>query len=66
MGSLWPVFAIILFVWFTTRRRRTRALLRSYFDMRDDEMDALNERIRRLERLMDYRDGRTRSDPDGL
>jgi hypothetical protein len=66
MGSLWPVFAIILFIWLATRRRRTAHLLRRYFDMRDDEMDALNERIRRLERLMDYRDGRARSDPDGF
>jgi hypothetical protein len=52
MSALWPVFAIILFVWVLTRGQRRRNLRRYEPDPRDDEIARLKDRVRVLEKLV--------------
>lgn len=75
MSALWPVFAIILFVWLLTRSERRRRRLRRWetdaryeprAEYRDDEISRLRERVRALEEIITGEDWRLRRDFDGL
>jgi hypothetical protein len=70
MSALWPVFAIILFVWVLTRGQRRRNLRRwdpdPRADARDDEIARLKDRVRALEEIITGEDWRLRRDFDGL
>ena len=66
MSSLWPVFAIILFVWVLTRGQRRRNLRRYEPDPRDDEIGRLKDRVGALEEIITGDDWRLRRDFDGL
>ena len=66
MSSLWPVFAIILFVWVLTRGQRRRNLRRYEPDPRDDEIARLKDRVGALEEIITGDDWRLRRDFDGL
>ncbi len=66
MSALWPVFAIILFVWVLTRGQRRRNLRRYEPDPRDDEIARLKERVRNLEEIITGEDWRLRRGFDGL
>jgi hypothetical protein len=66
MSALWPVFAIILFVWVLTRGQRRRNLRRYEPDPRDDEIARLNDRVGALEEIITGDDWRLRRDFDGL
>ena len=66
MSALWPVFAIILFVWVLTRGQRRRNLRRYEPDPRDDDIASLKERVRNLEEIITDREWRLRRDFDGL
>ena len=66
MGSLWPVFGIILFVWLMTRHRRRAAPRFEGPDPRDAQIARLSERVRALERILTDKDWQLRRDIDGL
>jgi len=66
MSALWPVFAIILFVWVLTRGQRRRNLRRYEPDPRDDEIARLKYRVGALEEIITGDDWRLRRDFDGL
>ncbi|MFN3911533.1 hypothetical protein [Hyphomonas sp.] len=66
MGSLWPVFGIILFVWLMTRHRRQAAPRLEGPDPRDEQIARLSERVRALERILTDKDWQLRRDIDGL
>lgn len=67
MSGIWPVFAIVFFVWMMTRRScRPRSDRRIQPDMRDDAIDRLNERVRALEKIITDNDWQLRRDIDGL
>lgn len=66
MSALWPVFAIILFVWVLTRGQRRRNLRRYKPDPRDDEIARLKDRVGALEEIITGDDWRLRRDFDGL
>ena len=70
MSALWPVFAIILFVWLLTRGQRRSRFRRWEPDprteARDDEMARLKERVRALEEIITGEDWRLRRYFDGL
>lgn len=66
MSALWPVFAIILFVWLLTRDQRRRNPRRWQPDPRDEAIDRLSARVRALEEIVTDRDWRLRKDFDGL
>jgi hypothetical protein len=70
MSALWPVLAIILFVWLLTRGERRRNPRRwqpdPHTEARDDEIARLKERVRALEEIITGEDWRLRRDFDGL
>ena len=74
MSSLWPVVAIVGFIWLMTRSRRRSRLRRWETDARyeprpderDDEIARLKERVRALEEIITGDDWRLRRDFDGL
>lgn len=68
MGSFWPVFGIILFVWLMTRHRRRRYRMPQFEgpDPRDEQIARLSERVRALERIITDNDWQLRRDIDGL
>lgn len=67
MSGIWPVFAIVFFVWMMTRRSCwPRSDRRIQPDMRDDAIDRLNERVRALEKIITDNDWQLRRDIDGL
>ena len=74
MSALWPVFAVILFIWVMTRARRRGRLRRwdphsradARPDYRDDEIARLKDRVRALEEIITGEDWRLRRDFDGL
>jgi len=66
MSALWPVLAIILFVWLLTRGERRRNLRRWEPSPRDEELARLKERVRALEEIITGEDWRLRRDFDGL
>jgi cytochrome c-type biogenesis protein CcmH/NrfF len=67
MSALWPVFAIILFVWLLTRSERRRRYPRGWEpNPRDEEIARLKERVRALEEIITGEDWRLRRDFDGL
>ena len=74
MSSLWPVFAIVGFIWLMTRGRRRSRLRRWETDARyeprpderDDEIARLKECVRALEEIITGDDWRLRRDFDGL
>lgn len=74
MSALWPVFAILGFIWLTTRYRRRSRLRRwdpdaryeAQSDYRDDEIARLKDRVRALEEIITGEDWRLRRDFDGL
>lgn len=66
MGSFWPVFAIILFVWLLTRRDRRRMPRFEGPDPRDEAIARLSERVRALEKIITDSDWQLRRDIDGL
>lgn len=67
MSGIWPVFAIIFFIWMMTRRERRRCD-RGYPrpDARDETIDRLSERVRALEKIIVDSDWQLRRDIDGL
>lgn len=66
MGSLWPVFGIILFICLMTRHRRRAAPQFEGPDPRDEQIARLAERVRALERILTDKDWQLRRDIDGL
>jgi len=67
MSALWPVFAIVLFVWLLTRGEwRRRNPRRWEPSPRDEEIARLKERVRALEEVITGEDWRLRRDFDGL
>ncbi len=67
MSALWPVLAIILFVWLLTRGERRRRNPRRWEpNPRDEEIARLKERVRALEEIITGEDWRLRRDFDGL
>lgn len=67
MSALWPVFAIVLFVWLLTRSERRRRNPRRWEpNPSDEEIARLKERVRALEEVITGEDWRLRRDFDGL
>jgi hypothetical protein len=66
MSALWPVLAIILFVWLMTRESRARPRTRTGPDPRDEAIARLTRRVNALEEIITDRDWRLRRDFDGL
>jgi hypothetical protein len=68
MGSVWPVFGLIAFIWMMTRHRRRYYVMprQEGPDPRDEQIARLSERVRTLERIITDNDWQLRRDIDGL